>query len=150
MADRTDDGASTASIANVSESADYDATEDRTSALQQRIQRQLQSRTDRGICRQLTRFDPTVAGNPSRVGIATDADLIVKCSFAPAVPGQQESRWIDFSSNDYLSFATLSELKQRYFNRLHTWHASNPTHPLASSRGSRLLDGNLGLSEEVR
>lgn len=154
MVDRADDGERSSSKANASDSVKPDPTEVRTSVLQQRIQRQLQSRTERGIRRQLTRFDPTPAEQPETIGAAIDSssssNAMVGSSFAAAKRCQQEARWIDFSSNDYLSFATSDELKQGYLNRLRTWHASNPNHPLTSSGGSRLLDGNLSLSEEVR
>lgn len=91
------------------------------SRLYERIEAQLQRRSERGIMRRLTLFESEEEGE----------------------------KWTDFSSNDYLSFARSGEIKTAYHVRLQDWSALHPELPLTSSSGSRLLDGNLSLAEQV-
>lgn len=137
-------------------------------ALHVRIQKQLERRAQRGIRRHLTRRDPPTspsgkaseaAGGPlagvseGRAGEdrrPKQATTTTTASAAAAAAASVHPTWVDFSSNDYLSFATSAELKATYLANLHSWSERHPSHPLTSSTGSRLLDGNLALSEEVR
>ncbi|KAF5001234.1 hypothetical protein FGRMN_1177 [Fusarium graminum] len=53
---------------------------------------------------------------------------------------------IDFSSNAYLSLSSVSEIRSAYHSLIES-HAAPP--PLLGSGGSRLLDGNSKLAEEL-
>lgn len=101
--------------------------------LDQRLQAALDSRRQRGVLRQLTTFDDVKADSTS-------------CSAKAA----GKRRWVDFSSNDYLSLATCDEIKAAYMRNLTRFAAQNPYAPITGSSGSRLLDGNSTLAEQVR
>lgn len=56
---------------------------------------------------------------------------------------------VDFSSNSYLSFSVIPEVRQAYLSHLADYASSSPQLPLFGSGGSRLLDGNSDLAESL-
>ena len=97
------------------------------SALTQKLAAALASREDRNIRRRLP--NPSLSLSPSTSRTITDVAITAAISPTPRL----DSAPVDFSSNDYLSFATSPLLRARVLASLH----SSPS--ILGSGGSRLL-----------
>ncbi len=115
-------------------------------ALEDRIKAALEKRAERGTLRRLTTFS-NGAGS-SQPGTEQSPSEEARSSQSGS-SDKGKGRWIDASSNDYLSLASSKSHKAAYLRRLQDWAAAHPDDPLMGSSGSRLLDGNSKLAEQV-
>ena len=113
--------------------------------MEARLRAALQRREAKGTLRRLTRFDDDQAPRTSEGRSIQESSRDLKGKGKEATG----RRWIDFSSNDYLSFAPSSELGDAYLGELEAYRRRHSHAPLMGSSGSRLLDGNSSLAEEV-
>ncbi|KDN37934.1 PLP-dependent transferase [Tilletiaria anomala UBC 951] len=109
--------------------------------LNERLRAALDARQAKDTLRRLTRFD-----DPTHEDIA-EAQLLH--GRALSAEGRGKKLWTDFSSNDYLSFATAPAMRHDFMRRMQQYERDHPNQPLTGSSGSRLLDGNNVLAEEV-
>ncbi|PWN20659.1 PLP-dependent transferase [Microstroma glucosiphilum] len=95
----------------------------------------LEARRQKGTLRRLTSFNPTTIATPKALLQASSSSS----SPSPSSTIASTSTLADFSSNDYLSIATSSQLKEAFVRRV-----LRPEARVGGSTGSRLLDGNNG------